>query len=307
MENITPPGTPAKRALAVLETPAPAEPLPALRITKKVRAAIDLLVSGDCKKVNETAEKVGLARESLSRALSKPHIAEFLRQKVMRSLALASARAGAVKQELLDCDNAMVRDRASTFVLGLAGIQPDTAPSVNVNIEMKAGYVIDLSRRPAAHADCFPMTDKPKRISAKVRAAVDAMVAGTAKTITDAADHAGLSREHLSRELSKPHVTEHLRQKIKRSLAAGAARAGVTKLALLDSPNEMVRDRASSYVLGLIGIVPDSSPTERSATQQPGLQIVIYSPGTAVPPQIIGPAFDALALPGRTIEHDPAA
>ncbi|MGZ3283295.1 MAG: hypothetical protein ACXU9A_11620, partial [Xanthobacteraceae bacterium] len=157
------------------------------------------------------------------------------------------------------------------------------------------------------HAHRFPMTDKPKRISVKVRAAVDAMVAGTVKTVTDAADHVGLSREHLSRELSKPHITEHLRQKIKRSLAVGAARAGVTKLALLDSPNEMVRDRASSYVLGLLGIVPESSPSDRSAVQQPGLQIVIYSPGTTVAPQVIGPAFDAPAMPPRAIEHETGA
>jgi hypothetical protein len=147
MEKIT--GTPAKRALAALDQPPPAEPVnKALRITKKVRAAVDLMVDGECKKICDAAAKVGLARESLSRALSKPHIAEFMRQKVARSLALASARAGAVKQELLDCDNAMVRDRASTFVLGLSGIQPDASPSVNVNIEMKAGYVIDLSDDP---------------------------------------------------------------------------------------------------------------------------------------------------------------
>jgi hypothetical protein len=119
---------------------------------------------------------------------------------------------------------------------------------------------------------------EPARISAKVRAAVDAMVAGTAKTITDAAAHSGLSREHLSRELSKPHITEHLRQKIKRSLAVGAVRAGATKLALLDSPNEMVRDRASTFVLGLIGIVPDAEPVNRSSAQTPGLQIIIVQP-----------------------------
>lgn len=59
-------------------------------------------------------------------------------------------------------------------------------------------------------------TERPKRIPHKVRAAIDAMVAGDVKTITDAAGLAGLSREHLSRELSKPHVTTHLRQKIKR-------------------------------------------------------------------------------------------
>jgi hypothetical protein len=103
MENITP----AKRALAVLDTPAPAEPIPALRITKKVRAAIELMVSGDCKQIKDAAAKVGLARESLSRALSKPHVAEHLRMKVLRSLAMAAARAGAVKINLLDSDNAI--------------------------------------------------------------------------------------------------------------------------------------------------------------------------------------------------------
>lgn len=135
------------------------------------------------------------------------------------------------------------------------------------------------------------MSEKPKPISAKVKAAIDAMVAGDAKTITDAAAVAGVSREHLSRELSKPHVTEHLRQKIKRTLAIGAARAGATKLALLDSPNEMVRDRASSYVLGLIGIAPDPEPNDRASVQLPGLQIVIVQPAgiSAEPPRVVGP------------------
>ncbi len=62
---------PAKRALAVLDTP-PAEPTEqvnkALRISAKVRCAIDLMVAGNCKKITEAAAKVGLARESLGRA-----------------------------------------------------------------------------------------------------------------------------------------------------------------------------------------------------------------------------------------------
>jgi hypothetical protein len=115
------------------------------RISKRVNAAIDLLVSGDVKTIKEAAEKVGMARESLSRALSTAYIAEHLRTKVLKSLAMAAARAGAVKVDLLDSDNAIARDKASSFVLGLAGIQPATIPSVNLNIEMKAGFVIDLS------------------------------------------------------------------------------------------------------------------------------------------------------------------
>jgi hypothetical protein len=106
------------------------------------------MVTGDCRTISDAAAKVGLARESLSRALSTPHVAEHLRQKVMRHLAIAAARAGYVKGELLDSDNAIARDRASTFVLGLAGIAPANTPSVNINLEVKAGYVIDLSDDP---------------------------------------------------------------------------------------------------------------------------------------------------------------
>jgi hypothetical protein len=148
MENITP--APAKRALAALDKPSAADaPPPTRRISKKVTAAIDAMVAGDVKTIKDAAEKVGLARESLSRALSTPHVAELMRTKVLRTLAMAAARAGATKVDLLDSDNAMARDRASTFVLGLAGIQPASSPTVNLNIEMKAGYVIDLSDDPA--------------------------------------------------------------------------------------------------------------------------------------------------------------
>ena len=153
MENITPPGTPAKRALAALDqAPAPAEPGPPKRISKKVRAAIDAMVSGDCKQIKEAAEKVGLARESLSRALSTPHVAEHLRQKVIRHLGIAAARAGYTKVQLLDSVSEIARDRASTFILGLADIAPASAPALSVNLEIKAGYVIDLSDDPPAAA-----------------------------------------------------------------------------------------------------------------------------------------------------------
>jgi hypothetical protein len=149
MDNTKPAGTPAKRALAVLDTPPPAAPPgPPKRISKKVRAAIDAMVSGECKKIIDAAQKVGLARESLSRALSTPHVAEHLRQKVLRHLAIAAARAGAVKGELLDSDSEIARDRASSFILGLAGIAPASTPSIALNIEVRAGYCIDLTDEP---------------------------------------------------------------------------------------------------------------------------------------------------------------
>ena len=149
---------PSKRALAVLDEPPPAEPVnKRLRISKKTRAAIDAMVNGQCKTVGEAAEKAGMARESLSRALSSPHVAEHLRQKVLRHLAIAAARAGYVKSELLDCDNSIARDRASSFVLALAGIRPEETPSINVNVEVRAGYCIDISPDPSEIIDrTFP-------------------------------------------------------------------------------------------------------------------------------------------------------
>jgi hypothetical protein len=129
------------------------------------------MVNGDCKKICEAAEKVGLARESLSRALSTPHVAEHLRQQTARRLAIAAARAGSTKVELLDSDSEIVRDRASTFVLGLAGIAPVSTPSVSLNIEVKAGYVIDLSEDPGRqHRPCawFPASRRQRSSTSRL-------------------------------------------------------------------------------------------------------------------------------------------
>src|ERR1700730_9733189 len=141
--------TPAPRALAAVKGGPPAEPIDkALRITARVRRAVDLLATGKCKTQTEAAETVGLCRESLHRALRKPHILEFMRQRAVHTIAMAAGRAAEVKAELLDCPDSMVRDRSSTFVLGVAGIAPATSPSVNINLEIKAGYVIDISEAP---------------------------------------------------------------------------------------------------------------------------------------------------------------
>lgn len=99
---------------------------------------------------------------------------------------------------------------------------------------------------------------RPRPISAKVRAAIDAMVSGDAKTISAAAEKAGLSREHLSRELGRPHVSKLLHDKTARNLSIHAAKAGATKIDLLSSANDMVRDRSSSWLLELAGHAPQS-------------------------------------------------
>jgi hypothetical protein len=91
--------------------------LPARRISKNVRTAIGYMINGECKQISEAAAEAGLARETLSRALSQPHVAEHMRQRVVRHLAIQAARAGAVKGELLDCSNEMVQWSATAHPL----------------------------------------------------------------------------------------------------------------------------------------------------------------------------------------------
>jgi hypothetical protein len=114
-------------------------------ISKKVRAAIDAMVRGDVKTITAAAEKVGVTREHLSRSLSEPHIAKLLQEKVARNLAMSSARAGATKVDLLDSANDMVRDRASSFILQLAGHSPEVVTGNRHGGGPRAGWLIDLS------------------------------------------------------------------------------------------------------------------------------------------------------------------
>jgi hypothetical protein len=146
--------TPAPSALAAVKAGPPAEPIDKTRrIPEKTRRAIELLATGKCKTQTEAAAAVGTSRETLCRNLAKPHILEYMRQRAMRTIAMAAGRAAEVKAELLDCADNMVRDRSSTFVLGVAGIAPAAESSVNVNVAIKAGFVIDISEpndRPGA-------------------------------------------------------------------------------------------------------------------------------------------------------------
>lgn len=136
-KQITEIATPPSLALA---------PKPKTRLVpKRIKDAIAAMVAGEVRTVTQAAEKVGCTREYLSRSLSRPDIAEYLRNKAGRTIAVAAARAAAVKVDLLDCESSHVRNDASTFVLETAGIRPARDPQVNFNLSVSAGFVIDLS------------------------------------------------------------------------------------------------------------------------------------------------------------------
>jgi hypothetical protein len=106
----------------------------------KVRAAIEALVTGQVKTIKAAAEKVGLTRERLSRAFSEPHIAEALRTRAAREVALSSGRAAARLNQLIDSSSQKVALDATKFSLGVAGIKP-TSESVSVNVGVRVAWL----------------------------------------------------------------------------------------------------------------------------------------------------------------------
>src|ERR1022692_3066801 len=106
------------------------------RIPPRVREAIDAIVQGRSKTITSAARTVGLSREYLSRSLSEPHIAEHLRQKAARAVAISSGHAAARITELINKSRSdHVAFEASKFSLGVAGIRPQPEAQLNVNID----------------------------------------------------------------------------------------------------------------------------------------------------------------------------
>ena len=107
-------------------------------------------MSGRARTLTIAAKRAGISREYFSRSLALPHVAAFLRDKAARVVAMGAGRAAARLNQLLDSKSEHVSLDAAKFSLGVAGIKPTADASVNLNVEVRAGFVIDLSGRSAA-------------------------------------------------------------------------------------------------------------------------------------------------------------
>lgn len=120
------------------------KPMPARKISKRVRHAVDLLVTGRARTQVDAATQAGLSRERLCRALREDHVQGYLEQAVKRTLATSRAPAAATLLRLLtEAKSEHVQKDAATTLLGINGIGiTDRGPVVNVGVSV--GYVIDL-------------------------------------------------------------------------------------------------------------------------------------------------------------------
>ncbi len=124
--------------------PAPAGAKAPRRVGGKLGRAIDFLVSGECKTIKAAAARAGMARETLSRQLGKPHVQAELQARVDRLVkGVSVVRAAAVLDALLDASSEHVRLKAAELVLAMNGHRPPPA-GVNVQVNNSVGYIIDL-------------------------------------------------------------------------------------------------------------------------------------------------------------------
>ena len=115
------------------------------RISKRLADAIELLATGECKTQKIAAERVGLNVQYLCQALAKPHVRVFIEQRARQTIAAGAMRASARLIQLVDATSEHVSADVSKHVLACAGIKPSSDAQVSVNVDIKAGFVIDLT------------------------------------------------------------------------------------------------------------------------------------------------------------------
>lgn len=134
----------------VAEQAAPSEQKPQRerRVSRRVAEAVRLLVTGECATQRAAAERSGLTPGHLCEMLKKPHVRVFVERRARETIAAGMMRASARLNQLVDAGSEHVSLDATKHVLALAGIKPASDAQVSVNIDIKAGYVIDLSDDP---------------------------------------------------------------------------------------------------------------------------------------------------------------
>ena len=139
-----------------------AKPVKERRVSPRVRHAVDLLLTGECRLKKDAAAKAGLTPERLSRALKESHVVEYLTQQTRVLLATAQVPAAATMLRLLDqAKSEHVQKDVAVHLLGISGHKPAAEQAALVNVNIRAGYVIDLSDDPPSNVvDITPKAHK---------------------------------------------------------------------------------------------------------------------------------------------------
>jgi hypothetical protein len=128
------------------------------RVSARVRHAVDLLLSGQCRLKKDAAARAKLSPERLSRALKESHVLEYVQAQTRVLLAQSQAPAAATMLRLLDqAKSEHVQKDVAIHLLGINGHKPAAEPAAVVNVNIRAGYIIDISDDPPKTIDITPL------------------------------------------------------------------------------------------------------------------------------------------------------
>jgi pantoate kinase len=126
------------------EAPTDAKPAREYRISARMQKVLTALATKGMTQ-RDAAKLCGMSETHLSAALKKPSIQVFIARAARQNIQLGVLRASKRVLELVDADSEHVSLDASKHVLAIEGIKPRADAQVSVNIDIKAGYVIDLT------------------------------------------------------------------------------------------------------------------------------------------------------------------
>jgi len=121
------------------------KPIKERRIPKRISEAVRLLVTGECATQKAAAERAGITPGHLCEVLKKPHVQVFIARSVRQTIASGAMRASARLNQLVDAVSEHVSLDASKHILAIEGIKPAHDAQLSVNVDIKAGFVIDIT------------------------------------------------------------------------------------------------------------------------------------------------------------------
>src|SRR5215204_3233277 len=119
------------------------------QLSKRVKTAIRAILAGDVKTQKEACALTGLNESHFSEQLLSPAGRVFIERERRKTIVGGSLRAARRLNSLVDAASEHVSFDASRHILAIEGIKPSPDAAVSVSIDIKAGYVIDLSNRGA--------------------------------------------------------------------------------------------------------------------------------------------------------------
>jgi predicted DNA-binding protein (UPF0251 family) len=136
-------------AIALPHSNLPATP-PAKRkrISPKLREAIRLIATGEVATQKAAAERVGLCQQHLCKMLARDEIRAFLVRTASKTIATSTLRASARLVELIDAKSEHVAAQVSERILTSEGILKSDQHAIAVNVDVKAGFILDLREEP---------------------------------------------------------------------------------------------------------------------------------------------------------------